>query len=93
MKNQKKFVIVVFMVVFITSVLSVSSMVKNARSNSFETFAQGTECRAQGIFMPEPFEETLVAPVEVGRDLICTQGDIAPKGFLEDVEKDSNSGT
>ncbi|KQC06929.1 MAG: hypothetical protein APR54_06565 [Candidatus Cloacimonas sp. SDB] len=93
MKSQKKFVVVVFMVVFITTVLSVSSMVKDARSNSFETFAQGTECRAQGIFMPEPFEETLVAPVEDGRNLICTQGDIKPNGFEKDPVVDSNSGS
>ncbi len=91
MKSQKKFVVVVFMVVFITSVLSVSSMVKNARSNSFETFAQGTECRAQGIFMPEPFEETLVAPVEdIESDLFCSaQGGVRPLPF--DWDKDDNN--
>jgi hypothetical protein len=89
MKNQKNFVIVVFMVVFITSVLSVSSMVKNVRNNSFESFAQGSECRTQGVFMPEPFEDTLVAPIEVEEEevLFAQAGDIKPRTW---DEEDSN---
>ncbi len=92
MKNQKSFVVVVFMVVFVTSVLSVSSMVKNVRSNSFESFAQGTECRAQGVFMPEPFEDTLVAPVESEKeDVFFAQG-INPDPFEVEKKDDSSSG-
>lgn len=93
MKNQKSFVVIVFMVVFITSVLSVSSMVRNVRSNSFESFAQGTECRAQGAFMPEPFEETLVAPVEnVEEEVFYAQG-INPPDISKEEKNDGSSGT
>lgn len=88
MKNQKSFVVVIFMVVFVTSVLSVSSMVKNVRNNSFESFAQGTECRAQGVFMPEPFEDTLVAPVDNEKEeVLFAQGNVQPPAFTQDSKK------
>ena len=92
MKKQKKFVVVVFMVVFITSALSVSSMVKNVRNNSFDSFAQGSKCTAQGVFMPEPFEETLVAPIDTQEEeLFYAQGYEPPKFIKKDDNDNSGS--
>jgi len=69
-------------------------MVKNVRNSSFDSFAQSSECTTQGVFMPEPFEETLVAPVETveEEEVFYAQGYSKPPKF-EKEDNDGNSGS
>lgn len=95
MRNPKNFVVIVFMVVFVMSAMSVTSMVKNSAKGSYDTFAQGNECRTQGVFMPEPFADVLVAPVDspTETDHFCSaQGGVRPPSF-EELDDKTESGS
>ena len=48
MKNPRNLVITVFLVVFFVSTISIASIIKSAQNSSFESFAEGYECHAQG---------------------------------------------
>ncbi len=94
MKNPRNLVIVVFLVVFFVSTVSVASIIKSARGNSFESFASGYECHAQGNFMPQPFESEMIAPVETTEDqeIFCSMpGNILPRPWDEE-DDDGGSG-
>jgi hypothetical protein len=82
-KNPRNFVVTVFVVVFVVAALSVSSMVKNVRDGSFEAFAEGSICTAQGDIMPESFDDVLIAPATPeNTELYCSaQGPIPPVGW------------
>ncbi|MBN1327092.1 MAG: hypothetical protein JW996_04000 [Candidatus Cloacimonetes bacterium] len=92
-KDPKIFVISVLLVVFFTVTICVACIIKDARSNSFESYARGIECTAQGDLMPEPFNSEVIAPLDAAEtDLFCSgQGDIKPRGW-DDDDDDSNDG-
>ena len=87
---KKRLVAVILTIALIISAFSVWSMVRNSQDNSFKTYASSIECNAQGDFMPEPFEETVVVPsVQKEDELYCSaQGDIKPASWDDEEEED-----
>lgn len=79
MKGRMFLVLVVAVVI---STLSVVSMIKNYDDNSLQTYVSSMECSAQGDFMPEPFDDNLLAPANETDDQLCiAQGDIKPASW------------
>jgi len=60
--KERKFVIAVFAVVLMVASLNVISIVKGMNDSSYESYAMGTKCSAQGAMVAEPFEELIVSP-------------------------------
>ncbi len=88
---MKRITIIILVVAFVLSALSVWSMLKNCQDTSFKAYASSIECNAQGDFMPAPYDNTLIAPVKPNgnNELFCSmQGDIMPKGWDEEEEED-----
>ncbi len=60
--KERKFVISVFVVVLAVASLNVVSIIKGMNDSSYESYAMGTECSAQGAMVAEPFNELIVSP-------------------------------
>lgn len=60
--KEKKFVICIFAVVLAVASLNVVSIIKGMNDSSYEAYAMGTECSAQGAMVAEPFNEIIVSP-------------------------------
>ena len=96
MKNPRNLVITVFLVVFFVSTISIASIIKSAQNSSFESFAEGYECHAQGNFMPQPFETEMIAPVETveEEENFCSlPGGILPRPWDEEDDDNGSSGS
>ena len=68
---MRKNVIFVLLIAIIVSAVSVVSMITDSKDQSFQAYAGSEECNAQGDFKPEPFENMLLAPMQVTDELIC----------------------
>ena len=88
---MKRIPIIILLVAFVLSALSVWSMLKDCQDTSFKAYARSIECNAQGDFMPEQYNDTLIAPVNPIKvqDLFCSaQGDIKPEPWPEEEEEE-----
>ena len=89
---MKRIPMIILVVACVLSVLSVWSMLKDYQDTSFKVYASGIKCNAQGDFTPEPYDDTLIAPVTQieAQDLFCSaQGDIKPASW-DDEEEDTD---
>ena len=87
---MNKNLIIILVVACVVSVLNVVAVVNSNNDVSFQSFAESKICNAQGDFMPQPYEEFLIAPISPAEesDLFCSiQGDIMPPPFEEDEDK------
>ncbi len=78
---MKRNFVVFLIVAVVVSTLSIWTMVRNTSDSSFQTYANGIECNAQGDFKPEPFDDTMLAPLlpTEKQNVFCSaQGDIKP---------------
>ena len=88
---MKRISIIILVVAFVLSALSVWSMLKDCQDTSFKVYASGIECKAQGDFTPEPYDDTLIAPVTPieAQNLFCSaQGDIKPEPWPEEEKEE-----
>lgn len=60
--KERKFVIGVFAVVLAVASLNVVSIINGMNDSSYESYAMGTECSAQGAMVAQPFNELIVSP-------------------------------
>ena len=90
---MNKNLIVILVVACIVSVLNVVAVVNSNNDVSFQSFAESKVCNAQGDFMPQPYNNFLIAPISPVKEsvLFCSiQGDIMPPPFEEDEDKASS---
>ncbi len=90
---MKRIPIIFLVVAFVLSALSVWSMLKDCQDTSFKAYASSIECNAQGDFMPEPYDDTLIAPLTPNEnsELLCSmQGDICPDPWPEEEKKEED---
>ncbi|MBL7149396.1 MAG: hypothetical protein ISS80_04920 [Candidatus Cloacimonetes bacterium] len=86
---MNKNLIVILVVACIVSVLNVVAVVNSNSDVSFQSFAESRICNAQGDFMPQPYDDLLIAPISPMEesDLFCSiQGDIMPPPFEDDED-------
>ena len=86
-KKQMMVMLVIGAVAF--SAMSIASIVTTPAHNDFGSFAVNTECKAQGDFMPRPFDSEMMAPLEkdFSENLICSgEGGIKP-GDWDDYDE------
>jgi len=60
--KERKFVIAVFAVVLTVASLNVVSIVNGMNDSSYESYAMGSKCSAQGAMVAQPFDELIVSP-------------------------------
>ena len=60
--KERKFVIAVFAVVLMVASLNVVSIVAGMNDSSYESYAMGTKCSAQGALVAQPYDELIVSP-------------------------------
>ena len=89
---MNKNLIAILAVACVVSVLNVIAVVNSNNDASFQAFAESKVCNVQGDFMPQPYDDLLIAPISPVKenDLFCSiQGDIMPPPFEEDDDKTS----
>ena len=90
-KKQMMVMMVIGAIAF--SAMSISSIIKAPTNNDFNSFAVNTECKAQGDFMPRPFDSDMMAPMEkdFSNTTICGgQGDIKPRPWVDEDEDEKD---
>ena len=86
---MNKNLIVILVVACIVSVMNVIAVINSNNDVSFQSFAESRICNAQGNFMPQPYDDLLIAPISPAEesDLFCSiQGGISPPPFEEDED-------
>ena len=81
---MKKNLIIILVVACFVSVLNIVAVVNSNNDASFQTYAESKICTAQGDFMPEPYEDLLIAPIAPNKEiqLFCSaQGDVPPPAW------------
>lgn len=69
---MKRNVLVILIIAVCFSTLSVVTMIRSSKNQSFQSFASNLECSAQGNFKPEPFDNILIAPISGADEPICS---------------------
>ncbi len=90
--KMNKNLIVILVVACVVSVLNVVAVVNSNNDVSFQSFAESKVCNAQGDFMPQPYNNFLIAPISPVEqsDLFCSiHGDFMPPPFEEDDDEPS----
>ncbi|MBT3168261.1 MAG: hypothetical protein HN952_06885 [Candidatus Cloacimonetes bacterium] len=79
---MKKVTMIVLLVVFMVSALSVWSIVKKGDGQLITK----VECRASGDFQPKPLNDNFVAPIlpKKSETLLCVAGDFKPRPIKRD---------
>ena len=83
---MNKNLIITVVVACIVSVLNVVAVVNSNNDVSFQSFAESKVCNVQGDFMPQPYDDLLIAPISPVEqsDLFCSiHGDFMPPPFEE----------
>ena len=86
---MNKNLIIILVVACLVSILNVIAIVNSNNDVSFQSFAESKFCNAQGDFMPQPYDDLLIAPISPVKEsnLFCSiQGDIMPPPFEEDED-------
>ena len=87
---MNKNLIIILVVACVVSVLNIVAVVNSNNDVSFQSFAESNICNVQGDFMPQPYDNLLIAPISPVEesDLLCSiQGGIMPPPFEEDEDK------
>ncbi len=90
---MNKNLIIILVVACVVSVLNVVAVVNSNNDVSFQSFAESRICNTQGNFLPQPYDDFLIAPISPTEesDLFCSiQGGIMPPPFEEDEDKASS---
>ena len=91
--KMNKNLIIILVVACIVSVFNVVAVVNSNNDVSFQSFAESKFCNAQGDFMPQPYDDLLIAPISPVEesDMFCSiQGGIMPPPFEDDEDKTSS---
>ena len=81
---MKKNLIIILVVACVVSVLNIVAVVNSNNDISFQSFTESKICTAQGDFMPEPYEELLIAPIIPTKEVkhhCSAQGDVPPPAW------------
>jgi hypothetical protein len=90
---MNKNLIIILVVACLVSILNVVAVVSSNNDVSFQSFAESKVCNVQGDFMPQPYDDLLIAPISPveENDLFCSiQGGILPPPFEDDEDKTSS---